>query len=346
MSPPQKNAISPKSILPGIVAAIIWLVSAFSPAYASQSALEPGGPLAAAIANLFWGMVVIGGIILFIVLAMLAVALLRARNKTESKPLTFTQSRNLVFISGVVIPALILTVFVISSAAVNREIVAPMPKNALTIKVTGHQWWWEVDYLDTEGNHIAKTANEIRIPVGKPVRIALEASDVIHSFWIPQLNGKTDMVPGKSNLTWVKADRPGSYRGQCTEFCGKQHAKMAFIVDAVPEEDFEAWLQRQAQPAREPVTETENKGRQVFLRSSCAMCHAIRGTSALASVAPDLTHIGSRKTLAAGSLENMPGTLSSWILSPQSFKPGSHMPATVLVGEDLGNLVEYLLSLE
>ncbi|MFL9609999.1 cytochrome c oxidase subunit II [Methylobacillus sp. Pita2] len=346
MSPPQEKCLPRKSLPPGIAAAGIWLICACSSTYASQSALQPGGPLAKAIADLFWGMVAIGGIILLIVLAMLAVALLRARNKAEPKPLTFTQSRNLVFVSGVVIPALILTVFVISSAAVNREIVAPMPEHALTIQVTGHQWWWEVDYLDTEGNHVAKTANEIRIPVGKPVRIALEASDVIHSFWIPQLNGKTDMVPGKRNLTWVKADRPGSYRGQCTEFCGKQHAKMAFTVDAVPEEEFDAWLQRQAQPAREPATENESKGRQVFLRSSCAMCHAIRGTSALASVAPDLTHIGSRKTLAAGTLDNMPGTLSSWILSPQSFKPGSHMPATVLAGEDLGNLVEYLLSLE
>ncbi|MPS49045.1 MAG: cytochrome c oxidase subunit II [Methylobacillus sp.] len=346
MSPPQQQSSHRTPVLSGIAWASTWLMCICLPAYANQSALQPEGPLAKVVADLFWGMVAVGGLILFIVLAMLAVALLRARNNAEPRPLTFTQSRNLVFISGVVIPALILTVFVISSAAVNREIVAPMPEHALTIKVTGHQWWWEVDYLDTEGNHVAKTANEIRIPVGKPVRIALEASDVIHSFWIPQLNGKTDMVPGKRNLTWVQADQPGSYRGQCTEFCGKQHAKMAFTVDAVPEEDFEAWLQRQAQPAREPATENETKGRQVFLRSSCAMCHAIRGTTALASVAPDLTHIGSRKTLAAGTLENMPGTLSAWILTPQSFKPGSHMPATMLTGEDLGNLVEYLLSLE
>ncbi|MCB5187504.1 cytochrome c oxidase subunit II [Methylobacillus caricis] len=316
------------------------------PAHANQSALQPAGPLAAAIANLFWGMMIGGGLILTAVLAMLTIGLLKARRTAKPRHLTFIQSRNLVIISGVVIPSIILTVFVVSSAAVNRDIVAPMPKNALTVKVTGHQWWWEVNYLDTEGKYIARTANEIRIPVGKPVRISLESSDVIHSFWIPKLNGKTDMIPGKTNLTWVQADKPGSYRGQCTEFCGKQHAKMAFVVDAVPEEEFETWLRQQGQPAREPMTEKEAQGKQVFLGSSCVMCHAIRGTSALASVAPDLTHIGSRKTLAAGSMENMPGTLASWILSPQSFKPGSHMPATALTGEDLGNLVEYLLSLE
>lgn len=315
-------------------------------ASATQSSLDPQGPLADSIARLFWGMLIGGGLILAAVAVMMFIGLYKARKSTEPQPLTFKQSRNLVVISGVVIPALILTVFVISSAGVNRELVAPMPEDAMTIRVTGHQWWWEIDYLDSAGNIVAKTANEVRIPVDTPVKFALEASDVIHSFWMPQLNGKTDMIPGKTNVTWVKASKIGRYRGQCTEFCGKQHAKMAFHVEAMSEQDFSGWLQQQASPAREPSTESQQRGRQVFLQSSCVMCHSIRGTTAMASVAPDLTHIGSRKSLAAGTVENNAGFLASWILSPQSIKPGSHMPATMVPGEDLADLVDYLLSLE
>ena len=312
----------------------------------SQSSMDPQGPLAGSIAKLFWGMLIGGGLILAAVAVLIFIALYKGKKAAEPQPLTFRQSRNLVLVSGVVIPALILTVFVISSAGINRELVAPMPEDAMTIRVTGHQWWWEIDYLDQAGNIVAKTANEVRIPVDTPVKFALEASDVIHSFWIPQLNGKTDMIPGKTNITWVQASKPGRYRGQCTEFCGKQHAKMAFHVEAMTQDDYAVWLQQQASPAREPSTEAQQRGRAVFLKSSCVMCHSIRGTTAMASVAPDLTHIGSRKSLAAGSIENNAGYLASWILSPQSIKPGSHMPATMMAGEDLADLVEYLLSLE
>jgi cytochrome c oxidase subunit 2 len=323
-----------------------YLMLASFPLYASQSTLEPKGLLAASIANLFWGMLIGGGLILAAVAVLIFLGLYKAKNSAEPLPLTFTQSRNMVLISGVVIPTVILTIFVISSAAVNREIVATMPEDAMTIRVTGHQWWWEFDYLDKNGRALAKTANEIRIPVDTAVKFALEASDVIHSFWIPELNGKTDMIPGMTNITWVKASQVGRFRGQCTEFCGKQHAKMAFHVEAMAESDFSAWLVKQASPSREPSTEAQQRGRTVFLTSSCVMCHAIRGTSAMASVAPDLTHLGSRKSLAAGSVENNHGFLASWILSPQSIKPGSHMPATVIAAEDLADLVEYLSSLE
>jgi cytochrome c oxidase subunit 2 len=334
------------SIQPNLCWLSFCLLPISFPLYADQSTLEPKGHLAASIANLFWGMMIGGGLILAAVAVMIFLGLYKARHSAEPLPLTFTQSRNLVLISGVIIPTVILTIFVISNAAVNRELVAPIPEDAMTIRVTGHQWWWEVDYLDKDGRTLVKTANEIRIPVDVAVKFFLEASDVIHSFWIPELNGKTDMIPGKTNITWVKAGQAGRFRGQCTEFCGKQHAKMAFHVEAMPERDFAAWLENQASPGREPSTEAQQRGRSVFLTSSCVMCHAIRGTSAMASVAPDLTHIGSRKSLAAGSVENNHGFLASWILSPQTIKPGSHMPASFIAGEDLADLVEYLLSLE
>lgn len=324
----------------------LFLMLSSSHLYANPSTLAPKGPLADSIANLFWGMLIIGGLILAAVALMIFLGLYKARNSIKPLPLTFTQSRNLVLISGVVIPFLILTVFVLSSAAVNRELVAPMPDDAMTVKVTGHQWWWEIDYIDKDGHILVKTANEIRIPVDTPVKFVLEASDVIHSFWIPQLNGKTDMIPGKTNITWVKASEIGRFRGQCTEFCGKQHAKMAFYVDAMAENDFSTWLEKQAKSSREPITEAEQHGREVFLKSSCIMCHTIRGTTAMASVAPDLTHLGSRSSLAAGSVENNPSTLASWILNPQHIKPGSHMPASIIAGEDLGDLIQYLQSLE
>lgn len=324
----------------------ICLLTSFEVYADTQSALNPQGPSAQKIHDLFWWMMWVGGAIFLIVVSMLAIGMLRARKKTEPQPLTFIQSRNLVLLSGVVIPVLILLVYVIGSASANRQIIDGLPDDAMTIEIIGHQWWWEVNYLDTSGRPFARVANEIHIPVGKPVRLLLKSNDVIHSFWVPNLNGKTDLVPGKTNTSWVQADSPGVFRGQCAEFCGMQHAKMAFSVHASPMTEFESWLANQSQPAHAPSSAQQERGLQVFLKSSCMMCHSIRGTSALGGVAPDLTHVASRKTLAAGTIENTHGALAAWILAPQAVKPGTKMPATQLDGEELSALVEYLMSLE
>jgi cytochrome c oxidase subunit 2 len=211
----------------------------------------------------------------------------------------------------------------------------------LTIEITGHQWWWELRYL----NRIITTANEMHIPVGQPVRLKLVSHDVIHSFWVPNLHGKKDLIPGYENTAYLQADRAGIYRGQCAEFCGAQHAHMALVVIAEPQSQFDAWVEAQLQPASDPVTPEAQQGREVFLRNACPMCHAVGGTDAHGMVAPALTHLASRQTLAAGTLPNTPGNLAGWILDPQGVKPGNHMPANDLRPKDLQNLLAWLTSL-
>jgi cytochrome c oxidase subunit 2 len=186
------------------------------------------------------------------------------------------------------------------------------------------------------------TANELHIPVGKPVLVNLKADDVIHSLWVPNLAGKKDMIPGRSALMQFRADQPGIYRGQCTEFCGFQHAMMGLLVVADPPAQYEAWVQAQRQPAAEPQDAKAQRGKDLFQALSCAMCHAIQGTIANGQRAPDLTHIASRRTLAAGTLPNTAQDLRSWISDPQVHKPGTNMPATPLSNEDLDALVAYL----
>ena len=219
-------------------------------------------------------------------------------------------------------------------------------ENALTIEVTGHQWWWEVRYDDPTPSNIFTTANEIHIPVGVPVVIQLKSTDVIHSFWVPNLAGKKDAIPGKSSSVWLRADRAGVYRGQCAEFCGMQHAHMAFTVVAEPPEQFQAWLASQRRPATEPATDAERRGQQVFLSSPCIMCHAVRGTQANAAYAPNLTHVASRGSIAADTLPNTREHLSGWVSNSQAAKPGNLMPPMSLTPEDLQSVVEYLQSLK
>ncbi|MBA2671043.1 MAG: c-type cytochrome, partial [Gemmatimonadetes bacterium] len=190
-----------------------------------------------------------------------------------------------------------------------------------------------------------RSANEIHIPVGRRIQVFLESRDVIHSFWVPNLQAKIDMVPGQRNVTWLQADRPGVYRGQCAEFCGMQHAHMAFILVAHPEEEWEAWLAREREPAPVPVDSVLRYGRQVMETTACALCHNIRGTRARGTTGPDLTHIGSRRTLAAGMLANNRGNLSGWIANPQVLKRGSLMPRVDLGPHELHALVLYLESL-
>ena len=240
----------------------------------------------------------------------------------------------------------ILFVFLIFDFSVGRTITTNPGNRALQIRVTGHQWWWEVQYRDSLPQNGVTTANEIHIPVGRPVVFELRSTDVIHSFWPPNLSPKRDQIPGDENSLWFQADRPGVYRGVCAEFCGHQHAKMGFLVVAEPPGEFTGWLARQRDTAPTPTDSLAQRGREVFLASSCVMCHAISGTPAGSRIGPDLTHLASRRTLAAGTLPNTLGYLTAWIVDPQAIKPGVKMPPNQLSGPDLVALVAYLETLK
>lgn len=210
---------------------------------------------------------------------------------------------------------------------------------ALTVNVRAAQWWWEFAYPSRRGGEPpVVTANELHIPVGVPVRLRIASSDVIHSFWIPALGGKTDAVPGQVNETWLEADKPGVYRGQCAEFCGQQHTQMALFVVAEPQASYEAWREHQRSPA--PVGPAP-EGEALFM-ASCGSCHTVRGTTAKGDRGPDLTHLMSRNTLAAGVLPNTRGNLAGWIADPQGIKPGAKMPVVALSGPQLQSILDYL----
>jgi cytochrome c oxidase subunit II len=247
-------------------------------------------------------------------------------------------------VTGVILLVLLLSSVYVGSVTTRR----PTPdQQPVTIEAIGRQWWWEFRYENEPASRTFITANEIRIPVGRPVIIKAKSLDVIHSFWVPNLHGKIDMVPGRTNVIWFQADEAGVYRGQCAEFCGLQHAKMAFMVIAEPEDRFNAWLEESIRPMpARPPGEFASPGEQVFVEAQCSMCHTVRGTGAWGQVAPDLTRIGSRRTLAAGTLPNTRGHLAGWILDPQRIKPGNFMPPTPLDPERLHALLDYLESLK
>jgi len=203
-----------------------------------------------------------------------------------------------------------------------------------------------VRYLYDNPSQIVVTANEIHIPVGRPVRIRGTSNDVIHSFWVPNLHGKRDLIPSRITDEWIQADQPGRYRGQCAEFCGMQHAHMALLVIAEEPAQFEMWQETQLATSSAPVDEEQRHGQQVFLAKACAACHAVRGTAAAGTLGPDLTHIGSRRTIAAGVFENTRGSLAAWIADPQTIKPGNNMPMVALTADELRAASAYLASLK
>lgn len=238
--------------------------------------------------------------------------------------------------------ALALVALVVASVFTDRALARLSLTDAVNIEVTAHQWWWTARYVGGGPSDIFVTANELHVPVGRPVVVSLKADDVIHSLWLPNLGGKKDLIPGRSALMQFRADKPGIFRGQCAEFCGLQHALMGLLVIAEPPAQYEAWVQGQRAPAAEPQGAQAVRGKELFQSASCAMCHAIQGTVANAQHAPDLTHVASRQTLAAGTLPNTAQDLASWIRDPQKHKPGTNMPATPLSTEDLAALVAYL----
>jgi cytochrome c oxidase subunit II len=307
----------------------------------SQSTLDAAGTGARRTEGLWWLMFWISVAIFAEVMLLLGWALLRRRRSTAR--VKGGDAVGPVTVLGVAIPFVILLVVYGIGLHDLDALATPPGKPTVTVDVVGHQYWWEVHYPDRAG---AVTANEIHIPVGESVRVRLRTADVQHSFWVPNLMPKRDLIAGKVNETWLHTDRAGDYRAQCAEYCGRQHAFMALMVIAQPRAEFDAWLARTAQPATATLTAAQARGRQVFEQSSCAACHTIRGTSAAGIVGPDLTTIGSRWSIGAGAAPNDVGHLGGWIVNSQTLKPGNAMPPQPVSAQDLPDLLAYLESLK
>jgi len=313
----------------------------------NQSALAPASEQARNISFLWWIFCGVLSAIYLVVMAFLMSITLRKQSSAMLPPILSPdpnlekQKRTFVG-SAVALVIVILFVFLISDFATGRTLRPHEDPNPLKIKITGRQWWWEVQYEDPVPSQMVTTANEIHVPIGKAVLFELRSPDVIHSFWAPNFDGKKDLVPGHPTTLRFRAEREGSFFGQCAEFCGAQHAHMRFVVISENAGKFQSWLDAQRQSAASPGTDVQRKGQGVFLSGSCALCHTIAGTPARGTVGPDLTHVASRPELAAGTLPNVPGHLAGWILDPQKIKPGVHMPQNSLKPEDLRNLLEYL----
>jgi cytochrome c oxidase subunit 2 len=319
-----------------------------APRYERQSALDAAGPRAAAVETLWWFMVTVATLVVLAVVLVLAHGAFRRRAEAED-PAGPAMDRTLTrWVAGAVALTLVIQVaFLVANFGVGRAMVGADPGQLpLVIDVIGHQWWWEVRYQDSLPSNLATTANEIHVPTGRPVLLRMTSRDVIHSFFAPNLFGKKDLVPGYTTETWFQADRPGVYRGQCAEFCGHQHAKMGFFIVAEPASQFAQWIAAQRNPASTPSDTLQRRGQLVFMTGSCSLCHAINGTPASGRMGPDLTHLASRRTIAAGTLPNTAGNLAGWVVDPQGIKPGSYMPANNLDPIDLRALLTYLESLK
>ena len=308
-----------------------------------QSTLSPKSSASDQIARLWWVMLIASAVIFGVVLVLVFVAVLRRRGSEQAPPTTSRAGLWIPAVGGIAIPIVVLAgLFALTLRTLPRTSPASASATGLTIEVVGRQWFWDVAYPGTG----VRTANEIHIPVGIPVNVEVSSGDVVHSFWVPELNRKIDMIPGQTNRVTLEADQAGTYRGQCAEFCGLQHAHMAFYVVAEPKAKFDAWLARESQPAALPSTPELERGQQVLLGSACVYCHTISGTTASGKIGPDLTHLASRRSLAAALLPNSRGYLAAWILDPQHLKPGNKMPGTDLSGTELQALLAYLESLK
>jgi cytochrome c oxidase subunit 2 len=313
-----------------------------------QSALDPHSGEALHLANLFWFFAGVCSLVWLLVAAAVALVLRRnARRATSSRPAAPGQERGKTITVTILVglTAAILTVFTLTSFYTTRGF-AWHDEHTLTLKVTGRQWWWDIVYQNQDPHQVFQTANEIHIPAGRPVTLELEAGDVIHSFWVPNLMGKQDLIPGRKNYLTIRADHPGLYRGQCAEFCGMEHAHMAILVFAHSPEEFERWRQGQLALAQMPGAPDRVAGMEIFLSRPCASCHAIAGTTAGGRLGPDLTHFGSRATIAAGRLRNTPRELELWLRDPQEHKPGVVMPKVDLSDRERQQLVAYLEGLK
>jgi cytochrome c oxidase subunit 2 len=331
-----------------VVIPVLVLASGLAHAEAPMAFLRTYGPAGYPVTALGWGLGIISVMVVVIIGILLLAAIFRGRRNMSRAPEALAVNRDAGGMSwiyiGVGISSAVLLGCIVWTLVTITAIASPTGTSALTIHVIAHQWWWEVHYVTPHGPSFT-TANEIHIMVGQPVRIELTSADVIHSFWVPQLAGKMDVIPGQTNITWLQADKPGTYRGQCAVFCGAQHAHMALQVIVDKPKQFQAWWNRQGKPAPMPESADARRGQKVF-GARCAACHTVRGTSAGGIVGPDLTHLMSRHMLAAGMLPNNRGNLAAWISDPQGIKYGSRMPNLMLSPSELSAVVAYLDTLK
>ncbi|WP_299759544.1 cytochrome c oxidase subunit II [Ramlibacter sp.] len=301
--------------------------------------LQAAGEAARQIQTVSW-VLFVGALLIFSgVMALLAWSLRRRPGKASA--------RLWIVGGGLVFPGLVLAALFAWQLPMSPAWKPVPPADALVVSVTGRMWWWDVRYRDPANGDDVFTANEIRIPVGRPIYLALASTDVIHSFWVPQLAGKLDMVPGRVQHLLLSADQPGTYRGQCAEFCGEQHARMALHVVALEPAAFDAWLAQQAAPAVAQVTPRQALGRQAFLANRCDACHSVRGLGGDSRLGPDLTHVGSRLQLAAGTLPNTQQGRERWIAHVQEVKTGARMPSyDRLDAQTLGAIADWLGALK
>lgn len=348
-----------------LFAALVALVAACPTAGADapMDYMHTAGPAADPLTSLGWGVTIISVLVIAIVAGLLGAGLLRRRPGTRDAsgfPAISRDPGGIRWIYlGVGASILVLFGTAIWTFATFASVAKRVPEPELTVAVTGHQWWWEARYEGGDAAGGFSTANEIHIPTGRPVRLRLDSADVIHSFWVPKLAGKTDAIPGQTNLAWVQADAPGVFLGQCAEYCGLQHAHMALRVVARAPEEFRAWRDGQMKtaeaapppalepgpaPAASPAPPGLRAGRADFA-TRCGLCHTVRGTAARGMLGPDLTHLMSRRRIAAGLLPNTVGNLGGWVANTQTQKPGCGMPAMELPGEELQAILAYLQTL-
>jgi len=299
-----------------------------------HSTFNPVGPKSDFSTTAWWLLFGVAALVCVVVIALAVGALVSRRRATARGG----EAKGFVMTFGVVIPALVLAAtFALSITGIAKE-AKPSHPTRLTVEVVGHQWWWEVHYPDSG----AVTANEIHVPVGTPVELRLTSADVIHSFWVPAIMPKLDLIPGHTNETWFTVDKTGTYRGQCAEFCGAQHAHMAFTVVAEPAQEFRQWLADEAAPATKPTTAEQKQGYAVFTSGTCATCHTVRGTPADGEVGPDLTHLADRSRIGAETVPNDRQHLTDWVENSQRIKPGNKMPPQPLSDADLAAVIAYL----
>lgn len=318
---------------------------------AASAALDPAGIQAQRIHSLWQSTLWLCTAVFAAILLALVLALLRARSRAAREGAQPVGSRahspgtrTSVFVAAAVC-SLLLAGLVAADVWTDRALSRLPVANALHIEMTGVQWWWQARYPAEDGPAFA-VANELHVPVGRPVIVTLKSVDVIHSFWVPELHGKKDMLPGRTTTIEFRADRAGTWRGECAEFCGLQHALMAFSITAEASESYGQWRAQQQAPAAPVVGGEALRGQSLFMASRCAQCHTVRGTSATGALGPDLTHVASRATIAAGTVLNSPSNLAAWIVHPQGLKAGTTMPDSPLQPDEVSALVAYLSSLE
>lgn len=325
-----------------------WIVVGTAPALSACSPLplsylDATSPIGGRLAQLGWGLLIISVLVVIIITALVIAGIQRGSRVIQTEGLAVRRDdggMQWIYV-GVGISAVVLAASVVWTLLTLKAVAQPADARApLTIGIQAHQWWWQADYRPGEPEGNFTTANEIHIPVGVPIRLELRSADVIHSFWVPKLAGKTDVIPGRVNSMWIEASQPGVYRGQCAEYCGVEHAMMAFQVIAEPVDQFRTWEGKEI--AGQPISAgAAAQGFAVF-DAHCAACHGMRGTSAGGVYGPDLTNLGERNTLAAGVLKNNPQNLAYWIRNTQDVKPGAQMPEVPLSDDEMKVLVNYL----